>query len=239
MDQNKYIEESIHVESLEDVKIIISEKYTDSETYGTLTLDVRNTTPEEITDILNFLNKEGIEKLPYVICDVNVKECPFESKVATLKHMLGNEDLRSPTGTLNIYNLLKDVNSFSEEYFNCKETYTNSLEEFIDLRTELKEDLDRYAVSLSHLYLSICVNFGVLDGTDPVHKLPSNYKSMFLISDLHTLSRVVKKHLNNIDLKNLKRIDCAPQIFGFWSEKHLLGNHVWDYVLNRLEQKPE
>lgn len=153
--------------------------------------------PSTICEQLNKINIWEIERIESKEnCDVslNFKELSFDTRVVILKWALTHFDLVDSTLVLNIFNLIKGFNNCDSSFFDAQEVMFNSFEEFIDIKTLLKEDLIIFRKELAKYYYSIIRTVGATvfpDNALPVI-IPLVYQRIFLISDFISLSNMVR-----------------------------------------------
>ncbi len=79
---------------------------------------------------------------------IDIKPLPFDLKKAVFKHALAYPDLLNSYMILNIFNLIKGYNTFDDSFFENPSIYFNTLEEFLDIKTDLASEIDVFMKQL-------------------------------------------------------------------------------------------
>lgn len=123
---------------------------------------------------------------------IDLKGLNTELLVAAISYSLTYEDLADPLMLLNILNLVKIYNTLDTSFFENQDVYVNSIEELLDLKLDLQEDLDKFTRQLSIYFISLFKSYNKTNYT-PLDKhmpLPRIYKALFVASDFLTLSGI-------------------------------------------------
>ena len=123
---------------------------------------------------------------------INLKGLNTELLVCAISYSLTLEDLSDPLMILNIFNLIKIYNTLDQSFFENADIYVNSIEDLLDLRLELQEDLDTFIKQFSIYFISLFKSYNKLTYTplDKHKPLPKLYKALFMSSDFLTLSGI-------------------------------------------------
>lgn len=123
---------------------------------------------------------------------LDLKGLDIESLAEAIRCSLTREDLVDPIMILNIINLIKIYNTLSEEFFASDNIYVSSIEELLDLRLEISEELKEFSKKLSIYFISLFKSYNkvVFTALDEHIALPNIYKAIFLSTDLLTLSGI-------------------------------------------------
>lgn len=153
----------------------------------TIDLEDLNTLILELFDYENKLQPEEKNNILLILKDLSVDKLAEVFKVA-----LRTDNLSDPLLTLNIINLIKTYNSLSDEFFADENIYINSMEDFIDLKYEIQEELQAFIKQLSIYFISLFKSYNKLIYTplDNHISLPIVYKNIFMATDLLTLSGI-------------------------------------------------
>lgn len=160
---------------------------------------------EVITDCIIKLNDHelscGEKKVP---CDVslNFKNTKLNTRLNIIKWALGYKDLVDSTLILNIFNLIKGFNNCDQSFFEVNEVMFNSFEEFIDIKTSLKDELLGFRKELAKYFYSLFRTVGATVFPDNVRPeiLPLIYQRIFLIADFISISNMIRNFKSIEDL---------------------------------------
>lgn len=108
------------------------------------------------------------------------------------RYSMSRKDLKDPMMILNIVNLIKIYNTLDDSFFNHEDIYVSSIENLIDIRLELQEEIEAFIKELSIYFLSLFKSYNKVTytPTDNHKMLPSIYKIIFMTNDSLTLSGI-------------------------------------------------
>ena len=141
----------------------------------------------ELYKLENELAKENKNNI-----GIDLKGLNTELLTAAVSYSLTREDLADPLMLLNILDLVKIYNTLDTSFFENPDVYVNSIEELLDLKLDLQEDLDKFTRQLSIYFISLFKSYNKTNYT-PLDKhipLPRIYKALFVTSDFLTLSGI-------------------------------------------------
>lgn len=123
---------------------------------------------------------------------LDLKELDTEKLASVFRYALKQEDLNDPLLILNIINLIKVYNSLDDAFFQSPDIYFDSIEELLDLKLEISSELAEFTKKVSLYFISLFKSYNKFHYTmnDKHYKLPNIYKSIFLSTDLLTLSGI-------------------------------------------------
>ena len=123
---------------------------------------------------------------------LNLKPLNTELKAVALKYALSRNDLKDPLTTLNILNLIKIYNTLDDSFFEDENVWVNSLEDLLDLKLEIHDELKEFIKQFSIYFLSLIKSYNKMIYTplDNHIDLPQVYKTLFLSMDFMTASGI-------------------------------------------------
>lgn len=156
-------------------------------------------------------------------------------KVACLlKHAFKTDNLVDPITLLNIINLIKPCNTLDDEFFKNENIFVNSIEELIDLKLEIKEDLTKFITNLSKYFIGLLKSYNKFDfiGTDDVVTIPPLYEKIILSVDIIILSGV-------LNLSSDFNIHDCPLIYNsqFYLDKLIGTTQISNYLFNIIQKE--
>lgn len=143
--------------------------------------------PTDIEGVKEFFEKGNVM--------VDLKSCPTELKIEAIKYALTLDNLSDPLMILNILNLIKVYNTLDDEFFKLPDIYVNTVEELLDIKLALRDDLKEFSRKLSIYFLSIIKSYNKLTFTpaDEHKDLPKLYEIIIMSTDFLTLSGIFSK----------------------------------------------
>lgn len=126
---------------------------------------------------------------------LDIKDLPFETKRDVLKYALTTDNIIDTTLILNIFLLIKGYNTFDDRFFESRQVCMKSLEEFIDLKLALKDELNAFINNLKKWYYSVITCCGLVEyvSDDKPQIMPYTYQRILGVSDFVSLSNIFKK----------------------------------------------
>ncbi|MGN1393467.1 MAG: hypothetical protein ACI4V7_05405, partial [Succinivibrionaceae bacterium] len=146
-------------------------------------------TAEKLVENLSIIF-ESEYKNPKDIFLTNLKGLDIELITEGLKFALNYKNLKDSLMLLNILNLIKTYNTLDDSFFMNENIYISSIEDMLDLRLNLKDEIKEFNKKLSMYFISLIKSYNktIFLPTDKCVDLPEIYKNIFLNIDLLTLS---------------------------------------------------
>ena len=168
----------------------------------------------EIVDIIKKVNDIEIESGLTIF--INLKPLNIQKIQEILSSLLKCDRLSNASILFNIILLLKTYNTLEDEFFNNKNVYYSSLEDFLDIKNGLKSDIKELNTKLSIYFISIFrslnkFEFSFID--NPV-QIPELYKNILLSVDVFTIGGILSNN-NGFTDKDMLMIKDS---YGYVSE---------------------
>lgn len=173
------------------VKAKITEKPLEKRTEYTISFD-ENITVDELLDNLNKIyTLEESKKFKHIIF-TRLKNLNIDLIIEALRISLSRETLKDPLMLLNIINLVKVYNTLEESFFEDENIYFKDMEDLLDVRLELRDEVNAFSKQLSIYFISLIKSYSKTTflPTDEYISLPAAYKSIILSTDFYTLSGI-------------------------------------------------
>ena len=171
-------------------------------------------TVNDIVDIIMKVNDIEIESGLTIF--INLKQLNIQKIQEILSVFLKYDELTNASILFNIILLLKTYNTLEDEFFNNKNVYYSSLEDFLDIKNGLKSDIKELNTKLSIYFMSIFrslnkFEFSFID--NPV-QIPELYKNILLSVDVFTIGGILSNN-NGFTDKDMLMIKDS---YGYVSE---------------------
>lgn len=180
-------------------------------------------------DIIIDFEKEWIEQenADLSIPAISLKNISKENKIKCLLYAMENSDMVDQWMLLNIYNIIKGYNTFSDGYFASEEIYFSDLVELMDILPEIKSDkrYEAFIDNLAKYYLSIIKSVGIMSGRklENAINIPLLYQRILFVSDFISLSNILNKS-NNISTEDLPVINGSYMYLAHIAGKFITSN---------------
>ena len=174
-----------------------------------LNIKISSTNDMNIVDYLKIVY-EYENDIEYNNVLLDLKELPTKDLVEAVKYSLHYEELKDAVMILNIINFIKTYNNLEESFFESKDVYVNSIEELLDLKLALRNDLRAFSKKLSIYFISLFKTYPKTSftPTDVIVKMPSIFGNIILGTDLYTLSGIFS-FSESFDTKECVYVDEA------------------------------
>lgn len=171
-------------------------------------------TVNDIVDIIKKVNDIEIESGLTIF--INLKPLNIQKIQEILSVFLKYDKLTNASILFNIILLLKTYNTLEDEFFNNKNVYYSSLEDFLDIKNGLKSNIKELNTKLSIYFISIFrslnkFEFSFID--NPV-QIPELYKNILLSVDVFTIGGILSNN-NGFTDKDMLMIKDS---YGYVSE---------------------
>lgn len=161
-------------------------------------------------DIAN-LNDDYFSQLdPNEILDV--KPLSVEEKVQCFQFFLDSDIITNVSVISNIFIMINGITSIDDSALKDERVFFNSLEEYVDIKLQLKFEIDTFNIYLLEYYL------GVIEGLDVVldelkTHIPNTHFNLLPLCTPNLISRLMLKYLQRIDPLRVKPHFCANEIY--------------------------
>ena len=167
---------------------------------------------------------------------LNLKSLNTDLKASALKYALSRDDLKDPVTSLNIFNLIKIYNTLDDSFFEDENVWVNSLEDLLDLKLEIHDELKAFVKQFSIYFLSLIKSYNKMVYTplDNHIDLPQSFKTLFLSMDFMTASGIfsISEPINTEDLTYIN--DATPYLM-----EMMVKNCMGIGLLNAFLEKKE
>ena len=157
----------------------------------------------EFLDTLYKYELDHTEFRPLLVID----KLPIEFKIIAVNKSLNNSNLVDKISLLNIFNLIKSWNSFSDTYFNNKYIFSNSIEEFIDIKLACKTELDNFKTNLVKYFISSLKSYTIQLNSAKLVEIPNIYLTILSLLSLTDIAKLMQDY--HVDSK-----DCGLVVQG-------------------------
>lgn len=177
--------------------------------------DMTNLTKEYFTNI----NDDEI---------LDIKGLSTEDKVTCFKFFLTEEAIRNRSVVSNIFLLLNGVASIDDDALKDERVFFNSLEEYVDVKLQIREELDNFNIRLLEYYLGIIEGLDVVLDEIKVH-MTNTYFTIMPLMTPRLISKIMLKYLPKIDVTRVAPVHFASE---FYSKINNYDSFVMEFIKN-------
>lgn len=168
---------------------------------------------------------------------VGLKDLSYSNKICALKYCLCNDNIMHPQFLLNLINIIKNYNNLTDEFFNNEKVIFKDLEEFLNIKLELKDEIQDFIDSFSLNYFSMFMSIHKIESNflDNIKELPKTYLNIIRALDFVTLSGICAKckKLEKPNFYIANAIDIVSEL----SEKMNGTNEIMKVLIDNLKMK--
>lgn len=157
----------------------------------------------EFIDELYKYESDHSDFRPLLIID----KLPTEFKISIIRKSLNNFNLVDKICILNIFNLVKSWNSFSDSYFKNKYIFSDSIEEFIEIKLACKNELNNFKTNLVKYFISSIKSYVIQLNSTKLIELPNIYLIILKLLSISDIAKLMQDYPVNTD-------DCGLNVHG-------------------------
>lgn len=143
---------------------------------------------------------------------LEVKELTTEEKAECFKYFLNTDVITNVSVISNIFLLINGITDIDEDALNDDRIFFNSLEEYIDVKLEIKNEIDVFNTRLLEYYLGIVKGLSVNLDELKSH-IPNTYFNLMPLVTPNLVSKLTVKYLDRINTKNVKPVFNAIELY--------------------------
>ena len=148
------------------------------------------------------LNDEYFSNLaPEAILEI--KELPTEDKIKCFRYFLGTDVITNVSVISNLFLLINGITDIEDNALDDERVFFSSLEEYIDVKLEIKNEIDVFNTKLLEYYLGIIKGLSVNLDELKSH-IPNTFFNLMSLVTINLISKLTIKYLDRIENKNVK-----------------------------------
>ena len=143
---------------------------------------------------------------------LEIKGLTTEEKAECFKYFLNTDVITNVSVISNIFLLINGITDIDEDALNDERIFFNSLEEYIDVKLEIKNEIDVFNTKLLEYYLGIVKGLSVNLDELKSH-IPNTYFNLMPLVTPNLVSKLTVKYLDRINTKNVKPVFNAIELY--------------------------
>ena len=157
------------------------------------------------------LNDEYFSNLaPEVILEI--KELPTEDKIKCFRYFLGTDVITNVSVISNLFLLINGITDIEDNALDDERVFFSSLEEYIDVKLEIKSEIDVFNTRLLEYYLGVIKGLSVNLDELKTH-IPNTFFNLMPLVTINLISKLTIKYLDRIENKNVKPVFNAMELY--------------------------
>lgn len=122
-----------------------------------------------------------------------IKSLSIDEKAEIIRNYMSNVFANDKYLAFNVYLLIKKNNNYDESFFESNDVMFNDLCEFIDLKQEIKDDLEKFIREMNGIYISCCKYCKLVDSKNYENIGPRHFY-IFCLLDFQTISELIETY---------------------------------------------
>lgn len=151
---------------------------------------------------------------------LEIKNLSIEDKIKCFRFFLNCDCITNYSAISNLFILINGITSIDDESLNDVRVFFNDLEEYVDIKLELKQEIEQFKRKLLEYYLGVIQGLNVKLPELKVHITNTHYNILHLANPMF-ISKIMLEQLKNIDVSSVKPTFNAESIYD------KINNHVY------------
>lgn len=143
---------------------------------------------------------------------LDIKAMDTDSKVECFRYFLTSDVISNISVISNIFLLIDGISSIDENTLEDPRVFFNSLEEYVDIKLQLRSEMDSFNIKLLEYYLGIVEGLDVTLNELKVHITNTHYNIMNLVTPT-LISKLMLKYLTRISFENVNPVFHATELY--------------------------
>lgn len=157
------------------------------------------------------LNDEYFSQLdPGEVLDI--KKLSTEDKSLCFRYFLSSDAITNVSVISNLFLLINGISDIDDNTLEDERIFFSSLEEYVDIKLEIKEEIDKFNIALLEYYLGIVEGLNVTLDELKSH-IPNTHFNLMSLVTPELISKLMLKYLTRIDCHNVKPAFNANDLY--------------------------
>ena len=157
------------------------------------------------------LNDEYFSNLASEVI-LEIKELPTEDKINCFRYFLGTDVITNVSVISNLFLLINGITDIEDNALDDERVFFSSLEEYIDVKLEIKNEIDVFNTRLLEYYLGVIKGLSVNLDELKTH-IPNTFFNLMPLVTINLISKLTIKYLDRIENKNVKPVFNAMELY--------------------------
>ena len=143
---------------------------------------------------------------------LDIKEMSTDDKILCFRYFLKSEGITNVSVISNLFLLINGISDIDDNALNDERIFFSSLEEYVDVKLEIKEEIDGFNIALLEYYLGVVEGLNVTLDELKSH-IPNTYFNLMSLVAPELVSKLMLKYLTRIDCHNVKPAFNANDLY--------------------------
>lgn len=160
---------------------------------------------------------------------LDIKTLSTEDKVKCFSFFLNSDVITNYSVISNLFMLINGITDIEDDTLEDERLFFNSLEEYVDIKLELKPEIEDFKKKLLIYYLGIVEGLNVKIPELKIH-IPNTYYNILHFVTPIFISKIMTEQLTNIDVNDVKPTFCAESLYD------KINNHVFSQTYGIIDR---
>lgn len=160
---------------------------------------------------------------------LDIKTLSIEDKVKCFSFFLNSDVITNYSVISNLFMLINGITDIEDDILEDERLFFNSLEEYVDIKLELKPEIEEFKKKLLIYYLGIVEGLNVKIPELKIH-IPNTYYNILHFVTPIFISKIMTEQLTNIDVNDVKPTFCAESLYD------KINNHVFSQTYGIIDR---
>lgn len=160
---------------------------------------------------------------------LEIKTLSIEDKVKCFSFFLNSDVITNYSVISNLFMLINGITDIEDDILEDERLFFNSLEEYVDIKLELKPEIEEFKKKLLIYYLGIVEGLNVKIPELKIH-IPNTYYNILHFVTPIFISKIMTEQLTNIDVNDVKPTFCAESLYD------KINNHVFSQTYGIIDR---
>lgn len=134
---------------------------------------------------------------------LEIKDLSMEDKVTCFKYFLSSNVISNISVISNIFLLVDGISNIDEDMIEDNRIFFNSLEEYVDVKLQIRREIDEFNIRLLEYYLGVVEGLEIVLDELKTHIPNTHFNIMHLVTP-QLVSKLMTKYLTKIDVTRVK-----------------------------------
>lgn len=143
---------------------------------------------------------------------LEIKELSTEDKVTCFKFFLDSEVITNISVISNIFLLINGISNIDDEAINDERIFFKSLEEYVDIKLQIRYEIDDFNIYMLEYYLGIIEGLDVTLDELKTH-IPNTHFNIMPLVTPNLISKIMSKYLRQMSAERVRPHFCANELY--------------------------
>jgi len=161
--------------------------------------------------------------------DLDIKSLSIDEKIKCFSFFLTSDVITNYSVISNLFILINGITDIDSDISEDSRLFFNDLEEYVDIKLELKKEIEEFKKRLLIYYLGIIEGLNVKIPELKIH-IPNTYYNILHLANPIFISKIMTEQLKNIDVNEVKPTFNAESVYD------KINDHVFSHTYGIIDR---